>query len=147
MGLAWGPIHPRFFCIWDPPNILYKAMFSTLPSTYSGVWYNILKDNCINVLQNLGISFDNTIHGPELVTCQHFISTLRTFVLQFINKNWRNCHNSLKLTRMKKLYKKRSYTKLLNPSLFVKELEYKCSESGDEILGNWENKSSKVWRK
>ena len=65
-------------------DILYKVMFSTLPSTHSGVWYYILKDNGINVLQNLGISFDHTIHGPELVTCQHFISTLRTFVLQLL---------------------------------------------------------------
>ena len=83
-------------------------MFSTLPSTYSGVWYYILKNNGINVLQNLGISFDHTIHGPELVTCQHFISSLRTFVLQFLNKNLRIRRNSLKLTRMKKFCKTRS---------------------------------------
>ena len=27
MGLAWGPIHPRFFCIWDPPNGGLFAVF------------------------------------------------------------------------------------------------------------------------
>ena len=44
-------------------DILYKVMFSALPSTHSGVWYYILKDNGINVLQNLGISFDHTIRA------------------------------------------------------------------------------------
>ena len=32
------------------------------------------------------------------------------------------------------------------PPIFVKELEYKCSESGDEMLGNWENICSAFWR-
>ena len=27
-------------------------------------------------------------------------------------------------------------------AIFVRELEYKCSERGDEMLGNWENKCS-----
>ena len=45
---------------------------------------------------------------------------------------------------------KTSDQKLFNPSqfdrdtafppIFVKELEYKCSQRGDEMLGNWENK-------
>ena len=32
------------------------------------------------------------------------------------------------------------------PPIFVKELEYKCSERGDEMLGNWENKCSAFGR-
>ena len=72
--------------------------------------------------------------------------TLRTFLLQFLNKNQLNCQNSIKMTQMEKFYKARC---LLNPSIFqwvtaflpifVKELEYKCSESGDEMFGNWKN--------
>ena len=57
-------------------DILYKVMFSTLPSTHSAVWYYILKDNGINVLQ-------------------------------LLNKNRRNRHNSFKLTKMEKFYKRR----------------------------------------
>ena len=51
-------------------DILYKVMFSTLPSIFSGVWYSILIDKGINVLQNLVFSFDHTIHGSELLASQ-----------------------------------------------------------------------------
>ena len=81
---------------------------------------------------------------------QTFHLPLRTFVLQFFNKNLRKCRNSLRFARIKKFVKMRSsyfsilrgpcFINLFHPSqfkrdtaippIFVKELDYKCLVNG-----------------
>ena len=56
-------------------DILYKVMFSTLPSIYSGVWYSILIDNGINVLQNPFTDLSLSHLSPTFVCFRKFIFT------------------------------------------------------------------------